>query len=97
MRAVKPRAYRRWSIDQKRYVINEYETTDISIEDLCHKHRIYVPQFYQWKKHIDEAIYKAGKNKKKIVIAPPQENNLMARAQYLLDELKAVILLMVKK
>jgi len=97
MKKVKPRVYRKWTIAEKRKVINEYNTTDINIRDLCLKFGIYPAQFYQWKTHIDKAVYKIKTSPIKLSVILNDNDPLVLRIDYLMAELKLAVTELSKK
>ena len=58
----KKRTYTKWSIEQKKKIVAQYEQGGEAIVDVCTQHGIYTAQFYMWSKQIRDKTmtYKTG-------------------------------------
>ena len=93
----KVRTYTKWSIAQKQKVLDEYNNGELSIAELCHNHKIYPAQFYQWKKQIEANSFKykttsKGRPKTHHVKNPQKvRQGCLIRLQYLMEEMVTVM------
>jgi transposase-like protein len=92
MKTTKPRQYTKWTIEQKKNIINQYETSGEALVDICRNNGIYPAQFYTWVKQVKNktAKYKVSPPKKK----PAMEKHIstkLKRLDFLIKECQKTI------
>lgn len=72
----------RFSNEEKLKILNEKELESLSVEEICVKHRISMPTYYNWKRKLKPTF----KNKSKDNIDPQTENQTLRRLYVDLSE-----------